>query len=99
MRQVASCLRPGGVVGLKTPNLNCPEAEVFGPHYHSLKREHLLYFTPKSLSAVAAEARLEPAHVSTVSHLLTGFVGEERIAAWERAGRGADIVAWYRKAA
>jgi 2-polyprenyl-3-methyl-5-hydroxy-6-metoxy-1,4-benzoquinol methylase len=98
-RQVAHCLRPGGFVGVKTPNLDCPEADVFGPHYHSLKREHLLYFTPRSLTAAAAEAGLEPASVTTTSHLLQGFFGADALREWERDGRGADVVAWYRKPA
>jgi len=92
-------LRPGGSVGLKTPNVDAPEAEVFGPHYHSLKREHLVLFTPQSLTEAAAEAGLEPVDVATVSHLLRGFVGADTCAQWERAGRGADIVAWYRRPA
>ena len=95
LRQVAHVLRPGGVVGVKTPNINCPEAEVFGPHYHSLKREHLAYFSVASLTAAAAAAGLEPAHVTTASHLLVGFVGEQQTRDWEQSGRGADIVAWY----
>jgi 2-polyprenyl-3-methyl-5-hydroxy-6-metoxy-1,4-benzoquinol methylase len=97
LRQAAHCLRPGGVVGVKTPNLDCPEAEVFGPHYHSLKREHLLFLSPRSLTAAAREAGLEPVDVATVSHLLVGFVGEAEVAAWAAAGRGADVVAWYRR--
>jgi 2-polyprenyl-3-methyl-5-hydroxy-6-metoxy-1,4-benzoquinol methylase len=97
MGQVAHVLRTGGVVGLKTPNIDCPEADVFGPHYHSLKREHLLFFSPRSLDAAAAAAGLEPAHVTTTSHLLGGFVGPEALRQWEREGRGADVLAWYRK--
>jgi 2-polyprenyl-3-methyl-5-hydroxy-6-metoxy-1,4-benzoquinol methylase len=97
LRQVAHCLRDGGFVGLKTPNLDCSEADVFGPHYHSLKREHLLYFTPRSLTAAAERAGLEPAHVTTASHLLGGFFGGDALRQWERDARGADVVAWYRK--
>jgi 2-polyprenyl-3-methyl-5-hydroxy-6-metoxy-1,4-benzoquinol methylase len=96
LEQVAHVLRPGGVLGVKTPNIDCPEAEVFGPHYHSLKREHLAYFSVASLTAAAAAAGLEPVHVTTSSHLLVGFVGEQRIGMWEQNDRGADIVAWYR---
>ena len=99
LRDVAACLAPGGCVGLKTPNLDCPEAEIFGPWYHSLKREHLTLFTPASLTGAAGLANLEPLAVSTESHLLRGFVGDDAVREWARAGRGADIVAWYRLAA
>lgn len=96
LEQVALILRPGGVLGIKTPNLDCPEARVFGPHYHSLKREHLAFFTADSLTAAAAQAGLEPISVSTISHLLLGFVGREQTQRWERELVGADLLGWYR---
>jgi 2-polyprenyl-3-methyl-5-hydroxy-6-metoxy-1,4-benzoquinol methylase len=99
LEQVAHVLRPGGVVGVKTPNIDCPEADLFGAHYHSLKREHLAYFSVTSLTAAAAAAGLEPVHVTTSSHLLVGFVGVEETRRWEQSDRGADIVAWYRRPA
>ncbi|MET0601049.1 MAG: class I SAM-dependent methyltransferase [Baekduia sp.] len=99
MEQVASCLRPGGVVGIKTPNLLCPEADLFGPWYHSLKREHLQFFSMDSLTECAASAGLEPAALGSLSHLLSGFVGREQCDAWEREGRGADLACWYRRPA
>jgi 2-polyprenyl-3-methyl-5-hydroxy-6-metoxy-1,4-benzoquinol methylase len=98
LRQAAFVLRPGGVLGVKTPNLDCPEAEVFGAHYHSLKREHLAFFSPDSLTATAASAGFRPTHIATTSHLLVGFVGPAQTRAWEREMRGADVVAWYSSA-
>jgi 2-polyprenyl-3-methyl-5-hydroxy-6-metoxy-1,4-benzoquinol methylase len=97
MSQVAAIVRPGGFIGIKTPNIDCPEAEVFGPWYHSLKREHLGFFSPASLTDVSQRTGFEPVSVATVSHLLVGFVGTEQTAQWERELRGADIVAWYRR--
>jgi SAM-dependent methyltransferase len=99
MEQVYACLRPGGVVGIKTPNLLCPEADLFGPWYHSLKREHLQFFSLDSLTACAADAGLEPAALGSISHLLEGFVGRDQCDAWEREGRGADLTCWYRRPA
>jgi 2-polyprenyl-3-methyl-5-hydroxy-6-metoxy-1,4-benzoquinol methylase len=95
LEQVAFILRPGGVLGVKTPNLDCPEAQVFGPYYHSLKREHLAFFSADSLTAAALAAGFEPVHVATSSHLLAGFVGQEQTRVWERELLGADLVAWY----
>ncbi len=99
LARVAACLAPRGILALKTPNLRCPEARVFGPHYHSLKREHLVYFTAPSLVAVAFRAGFESIGVTSVSHLLSGFVGAARTA--ELAGQleGADLVAYFRKTA
>jgi 2-polyprenyl-3-methyl-5-hydroxy-6-metoxy-1,4-benzoquinol methylase len=98
LTKVRQILQPGGFVGLKTPNIDAPEAEVFGPHYHSLKREHLVLFSPESLTEASRDAGFEPVEVTTVSHLLRGFVGDEECRRWEHSGRGADIVAWYRVA-
>ena len=97
LADVAACLAPGGVVGLKTPNIDCPEAEMFGPAYHSLKREHLVYFGPAGLVAAGRSVGLDPVHVGSLSHLLTGFVGPEQTARWAAAGRGADLFVVMRK--
>ncbi|WP_445148487.1 class I SAM-dependent methyltransferase [Baekduia sp. Peel2402] len=99
MKQVHHCLRPGGVVGIKTPNITCPEAQVFGPWYHSLKREHLQFFSNDSLTATAARADLEPAALGSISHLLSGFVGRSQCDTWENSGLGADLASWYRRPA
>jgi 2-polyprenyl-3-methyl-5-hydroxy-6-metoxy-1,4-benzoquinol methylase len=95
LSRVARCLSPGGVVAIKTPNLDCPEAEIFGPYYHSLKREHLVYFTPRSLRQAARMGGLRTIRVSSLSHLLVGFVGRQRISEWETADRGSDIAAYF----
>jgi SAM-dependent methyltransferase len=99
LEQILHCLEPGGCLGLKTPNLRCPEADLFGAHYHSFKREHIWYFTPESLTAAAVRAGFEPIEVSTTSHLLVGFVGRVVTESWARDGAGADITAWFRKPA
>ena len=77
--------------------MRCPEADLFGAHYHSFKREHLWYFTPDSLIAAATRAGLDVVDVTTTSHLLVGLVGAATVAAWETDGLGADITAWFRK--
>ena len=97
LARIAACLVPGGVVAIKTPNLDCPEAEVFGAYYHSLKREHLVYCTPKSLEQAARLAGLRTLQVSSSSHLLSGFVGSEQVDTWAKAGRGADITAYFQR--
>jgi SAM-dependent methyltransferase len=97
LTDVRAILRPGGFVGLKTPSRDSPEADIFGPFYHSLKREHLVIFTPAALTRAAADAGLEPVDVTTTSHLLRGFVGDDGCRQWEAEGRGADIVAWYKR--
>jgi 2-polyprenyl-3-methyl-5-hydroxy-6-metoxy-1,4-benzoquinol methylase len=97
MELVGRCLRPGGFVGVKTPSITCPEADHLGPHYHSLKREHLVLLSPASLERVAAAAGFETANVATPSHLLQGFCGREELDRWEAERRGADVVAYFRR--
>lgn len=93
----AGCLRPRGFVALKTPNIHCPEARVFGPHYHSLKREHLVYFTARSLVRAAQAAGLEVRRMTSVSHLLVGFLGKDRTAELAARNEGADLIAYLQK--
>jgi 2-polyprenyl-3-methyl-5-hydroxy-6-metoxy-1,4-benzoquinol methylase len=97
LSEAFACLVPGGILAVKTPNLRCPEARVFGPHYHSLKREHLVYFTPESLVAFAERAGFQVASVSSVSHLLTGFIGAARAAEIASRNEGADLMCYLRR--
>jgi 2-polyprenyl-3-methyl-5-hydroxy-6-metoxy-1,4-benzoquinol methylase len=97
LAEVAACVKPGGFVAIKTPNLDCPEAEIFGPSYHSLKREHLIYFASAGLERAATAAGLTTAHVTSHSHLLTGFFGAAETARWAAALRGADLTVILRK--
>jgi 2-polyprenyl-3-methyl-5-hydroxy-6-metoxy-1,4-benzoquinol methylase len=98
LSQVAQCLSAEGIVAIKTPNLDCPEAECFGPYYHSLKREHLLYFTAASLTTAARGAGLTPVHVGSASHLLVGFFGKRTTEQWAKELRGADLIAYFKPA-
>lgn len=59
MKEVAARLRPGGTVVLSTPNLECGRRVGFDRWLGFLQSfEHLYYFTPDTLSAVAQTAGL-----------------------------------------
>ena len=96
LAQVARCLRPGGVLVVKTPNIRCPEARLFGPHYHAFRRERLVYFTVASLRRHACAAGLTPFRMTTVSHLLVGFIGRGVADHLATDEQGSDIVAYFR---
>jgi hypothetical protein len=98
VQAAAQCLKPAGVLGVKTPNIHCPEARLFGPHYHSLRRDHLIYLSVGSLVRMAENAGLMPARVSTVSHLLVGFLGKQVIDQLALEAHGSDIIAYFRRA-
>jgi hypothetical protein len=98
LRAARGCLLSRGVVAIKTPNIRCPEARMFGPHFHSFRRENLVYFTPESLIRICEEAGFTLLHVTTVSHLLVGFVGADACAELAAQKRGSDLIGYFRRA-
>jgi len=97
LAHVARLLTPDGCVLIRTPSLAAAEYAVFGGRYHSVKREHLHYFTPESLSALGLAAGLVPESLRTTSHLLQGWLGEPGCALLAVSGRGSDIEALLRR--
>ncbi len=95
-RTIATLLAPGGLVAIRTPSIVAVEREVFGPAYHSLKKEHLNYFSPASLSRFLGEAGLSPLLVTTQSHLLNGFF-PGKVLSFDKVLKGSDIFAVARK--
>jgi hypothetical protein len=91
------CLLPHGMVAIKTPNIRCPEARLFGPHFHCLRREHLTYFTPESLLSTLRQAGFEPVSLVSVSHLLVGFIGAGGCAELAGQMRGSDLIGYFRR--
>ena len=87
----------GGLLFIRTPNLNAIEFEVFGSAYHSLKREHLNLFSAKSLSRCMTSSGLIPVMTLSESHLLSGFVRSE-VPTWASTLRGSDLFAVGRSA-
>jgi hypothetical protein len=92
-----NCLLPHGMVAIKTPNIRCPEARLFGPHFHCLKREHLTYFTPESLLQTLQQAGFELVSLVSVSHLLVGFIGAGGCAELAAQMRGSDLIGYFRR--
>lgn len=94
--KVKKHLKPEGIVAIKTPNLDCPELEIFGGHYHSFKREHLVYLSPNWLKKHAEENGFCLLKIQSISHLLSGFVGEETKKIAENL-KGSDLVVYLSK--
>jgi hypothetical protein len=92
-----TCLLPQGMVAIKTPNIRCPEARMFGPHFHCLRREHLIYFTPESLVETCERAGFVLLGLTTVSHLLVGFIGAEACGELAAQQRGSDLIGYFRR--
>ena len=84
-------LTNGGLLFIRTPNLDAIEFEVFGSAYHSLKREHLNLFSALSLSRCMTDSGLMPVMTLSESHLLSGFVRSE-VPTWATTLRGSDLL-------
>jgi 2-polyprenyl-3-methyl-5-hydroxy-6-metoxy-1,4-benzoquinol methylase len=97
LRTCRAFLGPSGFLAVRTPNLRCPEHEVFGGAYHSLKRDHLYYFTPGSLTSFAVDAGFQTVSMETTSHLLAGFFPPEALREWESKALGSDMVAVFQR--
>jgi 2-polyprenyl-3-methyl-5-hydroxy-6-metoxy-1,4-benzoquinol methylase len=95
-RTIAALLAPGGLVAIRTPSIAAVERDVFGPAYHSLKKEHLNYFSPASLGRFLGDAGLAPLLITTQSHLLDGFF-PGKLLTFDKVLRGSDIFAVARK--
>jgi SAM-dependent methyltransferase len=96
LRDAARVVRAGGLIFLRTPSLNALERSVFGGFYHSLKREHLHVFSPRSVVAVCRSAGLVPVHLESESHLLRGFFGDD-VTRFARLLEGSDLLLMARK--
>jgi len=98
LAEVARILRPGGLVVVSTPNPDCVEARLFGPHWIGWERpRHLHLFPPKLLRRYMQDAgfevvslesfsgRLGVTLVSIAYWLRTTNVPEEKWQPWLRA--------------
>lgn len=72
--QTYNILHNGGYLLIKTPSLNALEFEVFGSYYHSLKREHLNYFSPNSLTQLLNVSGFQLKMKYGISHMFQGLL-------------------------
>ena len=91
LQSLYSLLTPGGFLFIKTPNLDCPEFSIFQNYYHSLKREHLHYFSPNSLRRLLESNGFSIQICETSSHILQGFQDGFLTKEAVRINRGSDI--------
>jgi 2-polyprenyl-3-methyl-5-hydroxy-6-metoxy-1,4-benzoquinol methylase len=98
LRAARELLKPGGICVVRTPNLFSIEADVFKNHNHSLKMEHLHYFSSASLCFIMESAGLLPVYLTSESHLLRGFLGSA-LNSYACNLRGSDLLAVARKPA
>ena len=66
-------LKDDGLLFIKTPSIEALEFDVFTSHYHSLKHEHLNYFSLRSLTSLLVKNGFSLVYSQGISHLLSGF--------------------------
>jgi 2-polyprenyl-3-methyl-5-hydroxy-6-metoxy-1,4-benzoquinol methylase len=93
LKNVKSLLKKNGICVIRTPNINALERVVFDQYFHSIKPEHLQYFSPKSLCHFMILAGIKPLAVNTEAHLLRGLLGWD-LAMYENILQGSDIIAF-----
>ena len=84
-------LKQDGFAIIKTPNIICPEIEIFGPYYH------LVYISNDGLLNIAKKIGFKPYLSTSVSHLLSGFFSSSKINEWEKSLQGADLIIYLKK--
>lgn len=88
-------LADDGVLVIRTPNLVAFEADILGDYYYSYKLDHVLYFSPHSMTKMMEKLGLKPLYVETDSHIFKGVLGADYLFKKGRALQGADILAVY----
>jgi 2-polyprenyl-3-methyl-5-hydroxy-6-metoxy-1,4-benzoquinol methylase len=95
LRDLLQCfeiLKEGGFVVIKTPNVLALECDVFVGYYHSLKQEHLNYFSPNSLTQLLNMAGFDLRMKYGISHLFQGINGGSLTSLAIANGKESDIL-------
>ncbi len=77
LRRAEAVVKPGGLIYITTPNFNSLDRRVLGSQWNAVHREHLCYFTPRTLlNAIQKQTSLELLHLETrnISEDLIGYI-------------------------
>jgi len=68
-----SLLNSNGLLIIKTPNIEALEFDIFSSDYHSLKKEHLNYFSLRSLTMLLISHGFRLVYSQGISHIFAGL--------------------------
>lgn len=91
LRSARKVIAEEGSIFLRTPNLHAIELDVFRSDYHSLKREHVNLFSPRSIAQLVLAAGFSKPIVLSDGHLLSGFVDLDA-SMFSAIQRGSDML-------
>lgn len=87
MKEVSSLLKKGGLFYVTTPNFNALERRFLGERYPIIAYpEHLIYFTPKTISRLMSKVGLSKKNILTTGLKLSSFKKEESRNSEKRIG-------------
>jgi 2-polyprenyl-3-methyl-5-hydroxy-6-metoxy-1,4-benzoquinol methylase len=82
LREVQRVLRPGGLLGITTMNLESPVARVLGPRWPWLMQMHLYYFSVRTLTAMLARCGFRVVAVAPHRRIVSVSYLFSRAAVW-----------------
>lgn len=86
-----------GLLFIKTPSIKAAELKIFGNYYHSLKVEHLHYFSEFSLRSLLTENGFVIEETENISHLFSGFLNGQATSNFANLGLSSDLFIIARK--
>ncbi len=91
IKTISKLLKPGGFIALRTNNLDSIEEKIFGPYFHSIKNEHLFYFSPSSLENIFLKHGLKKIKSWTHTHIFLAFMSIKERNIINKNNQGGDI--------
>lgn len=91
LKIISKLLRPGGFVALRTNNINSIEYEVFGKDFHSIKNEHVYYYSEKTLTEIFQKVKIKPYKIWSHTHFFLCFMTQKEIDTINTGNKGGDI--------
>jgi 2-polyprenyl-3-methyl-5-hydroxy-6-metoxy-1,4-benzoquinol methylase len=88
---ISKLLKPDGYIALRTNNIDSIETKTLGSYFHSIKNEHLFYFSPKSLDSIFVKHHYKKISIWTHTHIFLAFMTIKERNQCNKNNLGGDI--------